>query len=62
MKAYGVLRRIRCCPGHDADSKKFDRAAGSQFRPSAGQKAIYREQKRRARREGKKEVENGPVE
>src|SRR6267154_2083130 len=21
MKAYGVLRRIRCCPGHDAESR-----------------------------------------
>lgn len=54
MKAYGQKRRQRCCPGHDPDSKKFDRANWKRRWNTVSRKAVLRSIKRRGRVASKK--------
>lgn len=57
MKAYGVERRKRCCPGHDPDSKKFDRVNWKRRRNTTSRRNSNRSTKKSARQEGKKDTD-----
>jgi hypothetical protein len=57
MKAMGVDRRPRCCPGHDTDSKKFDRANRHRRWNTASRKSELRTLKRVERTKAKEVID-----
>ncbi len=51
MKAYGLVDHIRCCPGHDPGSKKFDRAHKVRHIHTLSRNRSLRTTKHKARQE-----------